>query len=65
MVDAHQCKSDVGCPGVTAPDGVHAVDGYTVKSELTYGVNVPCSCGYGTHRYCTYATFTPACSNRS
>ncbi|MFA5862910.1 MAG: DUF63 family protein, partial [Candidatus Thermoplasmatota archaeon] len=38
VVDAHQCKNDINCPGVVAPHGVRAVDGYTVKSELTYGV---------------------------
>jgi uncharacterized membrane protein len=38
VVDAHQCKTDVDCPGVQGPPGVHAADNYTVKSELTYGV---------------------------
>ena len=37
-VDAHQCKTDVNCAGVVAPHGVRAKDGYTVTSELTYGL---------------------------
>lgn len=36
-VDAHQCRTDENCAGVTAPNGVRAKDGYTVTSELTYG----------------------------
>lgn len=38
VVDAHQCRTAATCPGLGGPAGVEVKDGYTVTSELTYGL---------------------------
>ena len=38
VVDAHQCRTAAECPGLGGPSGVTVKDGYTVTSELTYGL---------------------------
>lgn len=38
VVDARQCRTAATCPGLDGPTGVVVKDGYTVTSELTYGV---------------------------
>lgn len=38
VVDAHQCKTAATCPGIDGPKGIPVKDGYTVTSELTYGL---------------------------
>lgn len=38
VVDAHQCRTAASCPGLDGPPGIVVKDGYTVTSELTYGL---------------------------
>lgn len=38
VVDARQCRTAAACPGLEGPENVVVKDGYTVTSELTYGV---------------------------
>ena len=38
VVDAHQCKTAASCPTIDGPAGIPVKDGYTVTSELTYGL---------------------------
>lgn len=38
VVDARQCRTAAACPGLEGPADVAVKDGYTVTSELTYGV---------------------------
>ncbi|HEX2022833.1 MAG TPA: DUF63 family protein [Candidatus Thermoplasmatota archaeon] len=38
VVDARQCRTAADCPGLEGPRDVVVKDGYTVTSELTYGL---------------------------
>ena len=38
VVDARQCRTAAACPGLEGPPDVAVKDGYTVTSELTYGL---------------------------
>ena len=38
VVDARQCRTAASCPGLEGPAGIAVKDGYTVTSELTYGL---------------------------
>lgn len=38
VVDARQCPTAANCPGLGGPPEIHVKDGYTVTSELTYGL---------------------------
>ena len=38
VVDARQCSTAAQCPGLDAIPGIHVKDGYTITSELTYGL---------------------------
>lgn len=38
VVDARQCRTAATCPGLDGPSGIVVKDGYTVTSELTYGI---------------------------
>lgn len=38
VVDAHQCKTAATCPSIDGPAGIPVKDGYTITSELTYGL---------------------------
>ena len=38
VVDAYQCRTVATCPALEGPPGIVVKDGYTVTSELTYGL---------------------------
>lgn len=38
VVDARQCRTAAACPGLEGPPGIVVKDGYTITSELTYGL---------------------------